>query len=88
MAKKTKEYQDITNHISRLEGQIASVKRELGKTDPDCAKASRTLAAASRSFASLRRSFVECFLGKKYIKPVSSKKQVSEYETLLNIINS
>ena len=84
--KKTTE--ELVHHISRLEGQLASVKRELEHNNPDCMRASKTLAAASRSFASLRRSFVACFLGEKYVRSVSSKRARDEYATLLNVINS
>lgn len=52
----------IIDHISRLEGQLASVKAEVAKTEPDCAKASQTLVSAARSFAGLREQFVESFL--------------------------
>ena len=52
----------IIDHISRLEGQLASVKAEVAKPDPDCAKASQTLVSAARSFAGLREQFVESFL--------------------------
>jgi DNA-binding FrmR family transcriptional regulator len=78
----------MINHISRLEGQLASVKRELERKNPDCMKASRTLAAASRSFASLRRSFIECFLGERYVTKVGTSKKDEEYAALLNVINS
>lgn len=76
----------LIHHISRLEGQLASVKRELEKTDTDCEKASLTLKAASRSFSTLRMSFVTCFLETKYI----TKKQESDntYKALLQVINS
>jgi len=81
-------HQKIIHHISRLEGQLASVKRELREAQPDCEKASKTLAAASRSFASLRRAFVTCFLGERYLKSAEVAKNVGEYEALLNIIDS
>ena len=52
----------IIDHISRLEGQLASVKAEVSQPEPDCAKASQTLVSAARSFAGLREQFVESFL--------------------------
>jgi DNA-binding FrmR family transcriptional regulator len=76
----------LIHHISRLEGQLASVKRELKETEPDCEKAARTLKAASRSFSTLRMSFVTCFLETKFL----TKKQESDdtYQALLQVINS
>ncbi len=76
----------LIHHISRLEGQLASVKKELTNDTPDCEKAARTLKAASRSFSTLRMAFVTCFLETKYI----SKKQGADktYDALLQVINS
>lgn len=76
----------LIHHISRLEGQLAAVKRELQQTEPDCTKAALTLKAASRSFSTLRMSFVTCFLETKYI----SKTQTLDdtYTTLLQVINA
>lgn len=79
--------QALINHISRLEGQLASVKTELMKTDPDCVKASNTLSAASRSFASLRHAFVRCFLEKKFIKHTKAL-DGEEYASLLSVVKS
>lgn len=56
------ERKKIIDHISRLEGQLLSVKTELKLDNPDCEKASRTLQSAARSFAGLRENFVETFL--------------------------
>ncbi len=56
------ERKKIVDHISRLEGQLASVKAELLKDEPNCEKASQTLQSAARSFAGLREQFVESFL--------------------------
>ena len=76
----------LIHHISRLEGQLAYIKRELAHETPDCEKAALTLKAASRSFSTLRMSFVTCFLETKYL----SKKQTSDetYSALLQVINS
>lgn len=76
----------LIHHISRLEGQLASVRRELQADKPDCGKAALTLKAASRSFSTLRMGFVTCFLEIKYI----SKKQEADktYKALLQVINS
>jgi DNA-binding FrmR family transcriptional regulator len=52
----------IINHVSRLEGQLASIKSELQKDQPDCIKASKTLLSTARSFAGLREVFVETLL--------------------------
>lgn len=80
----------LIHHISRLEGQLASVKKELLSGDPDCMKTATTLRAASRSFASLRHAFVSCFLAEKFIdakrlKPASAEE---EFDALLNLVQS
>ena len=76
----------LIHHISRLEGQLASVKRELQESEPDCEKAARTLKAASRSFSTLRMSFVTCFLEQKYLSKV--QKNDPSYKALLQVINA
>jgi len=78
--------QKLIHHISRLEGQLASVKKELAAAEPDCEKAALTLKAASRSFSTLRMAFVACFLEHKYL----SKKQNSDttYQALIQVINA
>lgn len=70
--------------MSRLEGQIASVKAELAKSEPDCEKASKTLLSASRSFATLREQFVTCFLSEYFVDPKAQKN--STFATLLTLI--
>lgn len=77
----------LIRHISRIEGQLASVRRELMKEEPDCARASATIAAASRSFASARRAFVECFLGSEYLGAVPKKLQ-AKYDALMRVVAS
>lgn len=76
----------LIHHISRLEGQLASVKRELQLAEPDCEKAALTLKASSRSFSTLRMSFVTCFLEEKYIP--KKQKLDGTYASLLQVINS
>ena len=63
----------IIDHISRLEGQLASVKCELHKDQVDCMRASTTLLSASRSFAGLRQKFTESFLIKHFVPNVTKK---------------
>lgn len=84
------DYKPLINHISRLEGQLASIKTELQVASPDCLKAGATLRAASRSFASLKYAFVSCFLQKKFFtkQQASSLKNSSEYDALLDLIRS
>lgn len=65
----------IIDHISRLEGQLASVKLELQQEVTNCSKASTTLLSASRSFAGLRQKFTECFLIQHFIPEVTTKDQ-------------
>lgn len=75
----------IIDHLSRLEGQLASVRREISKEQPDCIKASSTLLSASRSFAGLRQKFTETFLLKHFISPIKVRdKQM--FEQLLSLI--
>jgi DNA-binding FrmR family transcriptional regulator len=75
----------IIDHISRLEGQLASVKNELQKDAVDCAKASTTLLSASRSFAGLRQKFTETFLMKHFV-PTVKKKDQELFEKLTALI--
>jgi len=76
---------NIVNHISRLEGQLASVKKEMQKSEPDCVKASKTLLSASRSFAGLRENFVESFLLKYFVttKNVRDREIFNQLLTLI-----
>ncbi len=67
-------YKKLVDHISRLEGQLAAVKKELAQSSPDCDKASKTLLSASRSFATLREQFVSCFLD-SYFESKTNKKE-------------
>lgn len=80
------ERKKIIDHISRLEGQLASIKEELSQSsEPDCLKASKTLLSASRSFAGLREQFVETFLMAHFIQ----KKQIKDealFTQLLTLI--
>lgn len=71
----TNNKKQIIDHISRLEGQLASVKKELQKEEVDCLQASTVLLSASRSFAGLRQKFTESFLLKHFVKDVSKKDQ-------------
>ena len=81
-------HEKLVHHISRLEGQLASVKAELARANPDCARASTTLRAAARSFSSLRQSFVQCFLDEQYLDHKKQQAHSSEYDALLKVINS
>lgn len=78
--------QKLIHHLSRLEGQLSSIKKELAADKSDCEKAALTLKAASRSFSTLRMAFVSCFLEHKYL----SKKQDSDstYKALIQVINA
>ncbi len=77
---------ELIRHMSRLEGQLMSIKKELAAANPDCKKAALTLKAASRSFSTFRMAFVACFLKNKFI----TKKQDSDdvYQALIQVINS
>jgi DNA-binding FrmR family transcriptional regulator len=80
----------LIDHISRLEGQLASIKKELQAESSDCLKAATTLRAASRSFASLKHAFVSCFLQKKFFtkQQGASLQDSPEYDALLDLIRS
>lgn len=80
----------LIDRISRLEGQLASIKRELQEMNPDCVQASETLRAASRSFASLKQAFVACFFEQKFLreKQAATKEGSEEYAALLDLIRS
>lgn len=84
------DYKPLIDHISRLEGQLASIKKELQMASPDCLKAGTTLRAASRSFASLKYAFVSCFLQKKFLtkQQALALQDSPEYEALLDLIRS
>ncbi len=71
----TKEQKAIVDHISRLEGQLAAVKKELCLSQPNCVRASETLLSASRSFAGLRQKFTESFLLSHFVSPTTSKER-------------
>lgn len=75
----------VVHHISRIEGQLKSVKDELQKESTDCKKASATLLAVSRSIASLRKVFVQCMLEEKYLKKNLDEDEV--YQSLIKVIN-
>lgn len=81
----TENKKNIINHISRLEGQLASVKKELQQDQVDCIKASTTLLSASRSFAGLRQKFTESFLMKHFV-PEITKKDQEMFEKLIALI--
>ena len=87
---KNSDYKPLIDHISRLEGQLASIKKELQEGSPDCVKSGTTLRAASRSFASLKHAFVSCFLQKKCFsgKQGSTLSDSPEYRALLDLIRS
>ena len=71
----TKEQKAIIDHISRLEGQLLAVKKELLLPEPNCIRASETLLSASRSFAGRRQKFTESFLLRHFASPTTSKEK-------------
>lgn len=81
----TSDHKKIIDHISRLEGQLASVKTALQAENPDCAKASATLLSASRSFAGLRTLFVESFLLTHFID-AKKLKDTELFNELISVI--
>ena len=78
--------QKLIHHISRIEGQLASIKKELASSEPDCEKAALTLKATARSFSTLRMAFVSCFLEAKYLLKKDTNN--STYQALIQVINS
>lgn len=83
----TTDRKKVIDHISRLEGQLASVKAELLSDVPDCEKASQTLRSAARSFAGLREQFVETFLLSHFIDSKKIKNQ-KLFNQLIALIKS
>lgn len=86
----TRDCKPLIDHISRLEGQLASIKKELQAESPDCLKTGTTLRAASRSFSSLKHAFVSSFLQKKFFtrQQANSLQDSPEYNALLDLIRS
>lgn len=79
----------LIKHISRLEGQLAAAKRELGRDAPDCERVASITCAASRSFAALREGLVRCFLeetGMARVRPRTGNARA--FEHLLRIVRS
>lgn len=74
---------NLIKHVSKLQGQLDAVKRELEKDVSDCEKASATLYAASRSFASVRALFVKCFLTKEFLKNSRDENRLDHLLTLI-----
>lgn len=83
-ANKTK----IIHHISRIEGQLASLKRQMQQNQPDCQKTSQLLRASSRSFSSLREAYVRCLLEEKYIDKKKVSASGEELTALFKVISS
>ncbi len=81
----TNDTKEIVDHISRLEGQLASVKKELMEHDVDCLRASTTLLSAARSFAGLRQKFTEAFLRKHFVGKVAAR-DTEKFEKLVALI--
>lgn len=79
-------HKTIIDHISRVEGQLGSIKAELKKDSPDCHNASQILYSATRSFASLRSSFVQTFLEEQFLKPHVREANKTMLTQLLKLI--
>jgi DNA-binding FrmR family transcriptional regulator len=80
-----KDCKKLIDHISRLEGQLAAVKKEILNQQTDCIKASKVILAASRSFATLRMTFIKTFLQKKYLLKASGEDEI-KLDEFLSII--
>lgn len=76
----------MVSHITRLQGQLEAVRRELEKDQPDCEQASKTLHSASRSFAGLREEFVESFLREHFLDMKKASKDEASFSNLLTLI--
>ncbi len=83
-------HKPLIDHLSRLEGQLASIKKELQSGDPDCVRMGTTLRAASRSFGSFKYAFVRCFLATKILTPkqAASASSSDTYQALLDLLRS
>lgn len=79
---------NLTDHITRLQGQLESVKRELARGESaDCGKASRTLLSSLRSFEGLRIGFTTHFLEDRYLaKRANPGTHKSDLKDLLSLI--
>ena len=75
----------VVDHVSRLEGQLASIKKELMTEAPDCAKVSQTLLSASRSFAGLREQCIENFLLHHFVEKKKNHDEVL-FKQLLAVV--
>lgn len=76
----------MISHITRLQGQLEAVRRELEKETPDCEQASKTLLSASRSFAGLREEFVESFLRMHFVDEKKISREEESFSNLLTLI--
>lgn len=74
----------LIDHISRLEGQLGAIKKELMSENPDCLKVSQTLHSASRSFAGLREQCMENFLLTHFVDGAKIKNKAL-FEQLLTL---
>ncbi len=84
----TPQCKQLIHHINRIEGQLQSIKKELGQSEPDCIRASQTLYSLSRSFAGLRQQFIETFLT-RYMTPKKTKQADTDaLAELLKLIKS
>lgn len=78
---------ELINHITRLQGQLESVKRELARGESaDCGKASRTLLSSLRSFEGLRIGFTTHFLENRFLAKRTSGAEKNDLKDLLSLI--
>jgi DNA-binding FrmR family transcriptional regulator len=84
----TPECTKLIHHISRIEGQLASIKKELQQPSPNCIQASQTLYSAARSFAGFRQAFIATFLERYGIFDMSNDDATDAYSELLKLIKS
>jgi DNA-binding FrmR family transcriptional regulator len=80
--------EEMARHISRLQGQLESVKKELARGEAaQCGKAARTLLSSLRSFEGLRTSFITLFLQERFLsKRTLSTAEKTELKDLLALI--
>ena len=81
-----KDCKEIADHISRLEGQLKSLKNKV--TDASsCEDVVHITLSTSKSFDSLKAKLVEGILRQKFLKKQTASSN-KELESLLKIIKS
>lgn len=78
----------VIHHLSRIQGQIESLKRAIGE-DQDCKKVANLTSSILRSFDSARSSIIEGYILEEVLdgKSISAKKAES-LSTIVSLYKS